>query len=408
MLQSAPPDAPTWFSAAPFEVFGATCHATDNSAFEPFILSLSFPTTFPPHTFDLHWWILANSQRNSQIYFSAIWNGQLVGPMNLMEADWAVSPWHATGMSQNWHRAHHEWSVALPVFSALSSISKQQCLKKYNAVVERSKSTLRPATCDLHSFTLFATRWPLRKIKKVIAVKGVEGAHGFRQPQPATSQPSTAAMSANSHSENPYGFGPYLARQNHAFTQLHGRRDPFQYQSEHTHDPRRQQDPQQYTSQLLNGVYQRQNSRQSPYEPAEQYQPRPVYFNQFGVVENYNPSLDGTTSTPGVGPSQHPTARYHPPMHSRPTYLDPSKPASLYNRIEPEFVQCPTTKSAGPYGNQHDGYYIIYSRYRRGLRETNENTSRGRLAEAGESLLEISEWLLSNAEGLGMIADVHT
>lgn len=42
-----------------------------------------------------------------------------------------------------------------------------------------------------------------------------------------------------------------------------------------------------------------------------------------------------------------------------------------------------------------------YVQYQEALKQTFENTREGRLAEAGQSLLEISEWLLGAASELG-------
>lgn len=43
-----------------------------------------------------------------------------------------------------------------------------------------------------------------------------------------------------------------------------------------------------------------------------------------------------------------------------------------------------------------------YNQYQEALKQTFENTRAGRLVEASESLLEISEWLLGHAAELGM------
>lgn len=45
-----------------------------------------------------------------------------------------------------------------------------------------------------------------------------------------------------------------------------------------------------------------------------------------------------------------------------------------------------------------------YNRYKERLRQVFEKTRKGRLAEAAQELLDISEWLLVNAKDLGMIA----
>ena len=50
---------------------------------------------------------------------------------------------------------------------------------------------------------------------------------------------------------------------------------------------------------------------------------------------------------------------------------------------------------------QDSGYDEAYNQYQNALRQTFENTRSGRLIEAGQSLLEISEWLLGHAAELG-------
>ncbi|KAL8961820.1 MAG: hypothetical protein Q9193_001675 [Seirophora villosa] len=46
-----------------------------------------------------------------------------------------------------------------------------------------------------------------------------------------------------------------------------------------------------------------------------------------------------------------------------------------------------------------------YNRYEERLRQVFEKTSKGRLAEAAQALLDISEWLLVNVKDLGLVTD---
>ncbi|CEO58315.1 hypothetical protein PMG11_03046 [Penicillium brasilianum] len=48
-----------------------------------------------------------------------------------------------------------------------------------------------------------------------------------------------------------------------------------------------------------------------------------------------------------------------------------------------------------------------YAQYQRALRSTFDQTRAGRLVEASESLMEISEWLVTNARDLGILRDEH-
>lgn len=47
-----------------------------------------------------------------------------------------------------------------------------------------------------------------------------------------------------------------------------------------------------------------------------------------------------------------------------------------------------------------------YSRYQRALRHAFDHARAGRLLNASQSLMEISEWLVSNAQDLGMSGSV--
>lgn len=240
----------------------------------------------------------------------------------------------------------------------------------------------------------------------------LEGADRFRQAQMPTSQPPTSgAMSVDTNAQDMSSFGPYPAPQDYASPQLQGQGSSFPYQSQYTQDPQRQQPyPQQYTPQLMYGVPQHQPQNQTQYESVPQYQPRPpaaaeILSTEYGVPQYYNPDAGGSNTTSAAAPPQYPNVPYQQPLQYPPVAdLERSTLVSRYPGMEPELAQPPTAESTEPQQRQPDRYDVFYNRYRRALRETNENASRGRLVQAGESLLEISEWLLSNAEGLGMLS----
>ena len=250
---------------------------------------------------------------------------------------------------------------------------------------------------------------PTTNIQNVGGAQGLESADRFRQAQLMTSQPPTsAAMSITTNTQDMTNFGPFVAPQHYASPQMQGQGTPFQYQPEYAQDPQRQQPyPQQYTSQLMYGVSQQQGTHQAPYDPVAQYQSRPsipteALPHQLCDPQYYNPGAGGSTSTPTAIPPQYPTAPYQQAVQYTPqAELERPTVVSQYPSTEPDFTQPAAPESADPQQRQPDRYDVFYSQYRRALRDTNENTSRGRLVEAGESLLEISEWLLGNAEGLG-------
>lgn len=248
-------------------------------------------------------------------------------------------------------------------------------------------------------------------IQNVVMAHSLEGGDNFRQTQMTTSQPATsAAMSVNANTRDISSFGPYPAPPEYAPPQLQGPASSFQYQSQYAQETQRQQPyPPQYTSQLIYGVPQQQAPHQSQYGPVPQYQPRhsvtaEVLSNDFGVSQYYNPGAGGRNSTPTAVIPQYPTAPYQQQLPYSAT-ADPERSTlvSPYPGTEPEAAQPQTSASAEPEQRQPDRYDVLYDQYRRVLRETNENASRGRLVQAGESLLEISDWLLSNAEGLGLL-----
>ena len=224
-----------------------------------------------------------------------------------------------------------------------------------------------------------------------------------------SSQPPTSTtMSVSTNAQDMTNFGPFAAPQHYASPQMQGQGTPFQYQPEFAQDPQRQQPyPQHYTSQLMYGVSQQQGPHQTPYDPVAQYQPRPsvpteTLPHQYSDSQYFNTGTAGGTSTPAAVPPQYPTAPYQQPVQFTPqTELDRPTAVPHYPSTEPGLTQPAAPEPTDLQQRQSDRYEGFYNQYRRALRDTNENASRGRLIEAGESLLEISSWLLGNAEGLG-------
>lgn len=68
-----------------------------------------------------------------------------------------------------------------------------------------------------------------------------------------------------------------------------------------------------------------------------------------------------------------------------------------YNPVETS--EPPEQQDLAPEPSNYDD---AYNQYQQALRQTFENTRCGRLVDASQSLLEISEWLLGNAVDLGM------
>ena len=241
----------------------------------------------------------------------------------------------------------------------------------------------------------------------------LEDVDRYRQSRYITSQPpASTAIPVNANTQDITSFGPFSTAQSYSSTQMHGHGVPYQYQPEYTQDPQRQQTfQQQYTPQVMYST--QQEPQQTPYDPVVQYQTRQsissdVLPNQFGDSQFFSPNAAGSTSASTNVPAQFPTASYQQPVQYTPQ-AEVERPSivSQYPDTQSDFVQPETPTVADPIQQQADRYDVLFNQYRRALRETNDNASRGRLVQAGESLLEISEWLLGNAEGLGRF-DIST
>ena len=242
-------------------------------------------------------------------------------------------------------------------------------------------------------------------VQSVNRAQDLEGGDGYRQARYITSQPPTSsAISTNTNTQDITSFGPFSTAQPYPSTQLQGHGVPLHYQQDYTQDPQRQQP---FSQQLM---YTQQPPQQNIYDPVVQYPPRQslsseILPNQFGDEQFFHPGPSGSISASTNVPAQLPTAPYQQPLQYTPQ-ADVDRPAiaSQYPDPQPDFAQPATPSVIDPTQRQVDRYDAFYNQYRRALRETNQNASRGRLVEAGESLLEISQWLLGNAEGLGTFA----
>lgn len=151
---------------------------------------------------------------------------------------------------------------------------------------------------------------------------------------------------------------------------------------------------------------------QSPYDTTSNYQPRQsaaieVLATQFGGPQ-YFPSDEPTG--PGVS-GQYLTAQVHPAPYSQPPSAMRTTANAPYPEDMPEFNPTVASEPLQPQAqevqretpNVDDGY----NQYQQTLRRTFECTRVGQLVEASNSLLEISEWLISNVCELGMLVLYH-
>ena len=233
----------------------------------------------------------------------------------------------------------------------------------------------------------------------------------MRQPPLLTSRGSTSATLPTGAAGGPHdltNFG-YAQAQQYAHPQFQG--GSLQYQSDYSQDaPRQQQHFSQYAPQVLYGVSQQVSPAHASYDAAAtgQFQNRQsanadTLPGQYGNPQFY-PSGTPSSATPQVNNPQYSNAQFQPAMAFNTTTtadLARSTLASGFPNTETDFTPTANDEPAESEQRQPDRFDVFYSQYRRVLKETNDNASRGRLIEASESLLELSSWLLGNVENLG-------
>ena len=200
--------------------------------------------------------------------------------------------------------------------------------------------------------------------------------------------------------------GGFAYHQGQQYTPPQMQGSSIQYAADYGQDPQRQQHFPQYTSQMMYNVSQ-QPQPQSPYDPVPQYQPRQtaaleVLSTQFGVPQYYHSGEP--TSTPGqVGtPQQYPSTTFQQPLtYQTPGSVGRSTLSTSFPTGMADYPQGPPPDAVEQSEEDDSSYDKAYNDYQTALRKTFENTSKGMLEKAGESLLEISEWLLGHASELG-------
>jgi len=231
---------------------------------------------------------------------------------------------------------------------------------------------------------------------------GGDASDRFRQLQISSIKPpiSGPRMSAEGQSQG---------QQQHA-PQLQGA--GLQYRPDFSQEPQRAQQYTQYPSNLMYNMSQ-QAPQQSSYEPIQQFQPRPsavveARFSQFDVLRYHPPSDPTSVPSPMTqcyvsAPFQQQIA-YQQPGHTGHAAFLTAHPAGMTEDVQPNVPDI----LEQPESRQDAGSYdTAYRQYIKKLRATFQDLKDKKLVEAGQSLLEISEFLLGQAVELGKRSALH-
>lgn len=180
----------------------------------------------------------------------------------------------------------------------------------------------------------------------------------------------------------------------------------LQYQPGYTQDQRHQQSFASYNPDMMYNV-----APQAPpnnvYDSAPQFQTRQPAGMQMlsDVAAPYFPSEP--TSAPAPPVLQHHASSgssnvYQQSPADRAPLLQQGYPGGLAMGAMPQ--SAPEIMEEEDYHPQGPGMEAAYTAYQTALKEIFGNIKHGRLAEAGQSLLEVSEWLLGHVGDLGELS----
>ncbi|GLI79266.1 hypothetical protein PoHVEF18_007596 [Penicillium ochrochloron] len=170
-----------------------------------------------------------------------------------------------------------------------------------------------------------------------------------------------------------------------------------------------------YESAMLYGFNQ-QGSAHGPFDVVPQYSTRQsaaieALSNQMAIPQYFAEEPTGS-GVPGLSPYLNALAYNQPGSMARPNNAHPFPttmadftPIGTGSSAQP--VQ-PEQQQVGPSQQSETDPFSLeqaYAQYQQALRSTFDQTRAGRLVEASGSLLEISEWLVTNARDLGILRD---
>ncbi|GAB1197369.1 hypothetical protein APSETT444_006662 [Aspergillus pseudonomiae] len=158
---------------------------------------------------------------------------------------------------------------------------------------------------------------------------------------------------------------------------------------------------------------------QAPYEVVTPYSARPSaaiedLSGQFPVPQYFPPNEPTGAGVPAVGvpyltsvPTYNQPGPIGRPTGSQPfpTTMTDMPPGGTAGRFDLSSSQQPPQQAPSQGVSEPTTLTDAYGQFQRALRGTLDNARTGRLEEASRSLLEISEWLVTNARELGILRD---
>lgn len=221
--------------------------------------------------------------------------------------------------------------------------------------------------------------------------------------------PDSASVASVAGAHTPdvgsYGFPP-----GHQYPSAQVQSSSLHFPTNYHQDLQRSHFP-QYTTQMGYNVSQQPQPR-SPYDAMPQYQSRQsaaieILSNQFGAPQYFH-GAESIGVSAQTSPAQEyassqfqPTLPYQAPGLGRPSVPE-AYPTGLAEYAESGAQGA--AEQAEPQSSSQDDEYN--ERFSAALRQVFQDTSKGRLVEAAQSLLHISEWLLVHAQGLGTTSAV--
>ncbi|EAW08686.1 uncharacterized protein ACLA_096190 [Aspergillus clavatus NRRL 1] len=168
-----------------------------------------------------------------------------------------------------------------------------------------------------------------------------------------------------------------------------------------------------YESEMVYNLSQ-QGPTPNPYEVVPQYPTRQsaaidVLSSQFAVPQYFSANEPTATGVP-ADVSPYLTSHLSSSAYNQPGPIGRSSAMQPFPATMAEFTAVGAT--AGRLDQQQQQQQVAsestneaYGRFQRALRATFDHTRAGRLVEAGRSILEIAEWLVTNARELDILRD---